>query len=67
MSSAAKTASPRVSVVIPVLNAAPYLPSLFEALANQEPHPPEEVILIDSNSTDNTVAIAALRFWPADK
>jgi len=48
-----------VSVVIPVLNAAPYLPALFEALAGQEPAAPSEVVLVDSNSSDDTRAVAA--------
>lgn len=50
---------PSVSVVIPVLNAAGYLPALFEALDAQKPAPPGEIVLIDSNSTDETVRIAA--------
>lgn len=49
----------KVSVVIPVLNAGPYLKSLIEALLAQKPEPPLEIILVDSNSTDNTREIAA--------
>ena len=48
---------PQVSVVIPVLNAAAYLPALLEALANQKPCPPQEIILVDSLSTDRTRSI----------
>jgi rhamnosyltransferase len=48
-----------VSVVIPVLNAEPYLHDLLSALFEQEPAPPEEVILVDSGSTDRTSEIAA--------
>jgi len=48
-----------ISVVIPVLNAEPYLPALFEALEAQVPAPPSEVILVDSGSTDRTREIAA--------
>lgn len=47
-----------VSVVIPVLNAARYLPALFEAFATQEGVQPREIILVDSMSTDDTVKIA---------
>jgi rhamnosyltransferase len=45
---------PSVSVVIPVLNAAAFLPNLLKVLFTQEPHPPHEVILVDSHSTDKT-------------
>ena len=48
----------RVSVVIPVLNAAGTLPALLEALAAQYPAPPDEIILVDSLSTDDTRRIA---------
>jgi len=51
--------APSVSVVIPTLNAAPFLPRLFEALFRQEPVPPAEVILVDSQSTDATRDAAA--------
>ena len=54
-----QTARPPVSVVIPVLNAAPYLSDLFAAFARQDPCPPDEVILVDSGSTDGTAALAA--------
>lgn len=47
-----------VSIVIPVLNAEKYLPSLLDRLFDQKPHPPLEVILVDSSSTDRTVEIA---------
>jgi rhamnosyltransferase len=46
-------------VAIPVLNAGKYLPELLPAIFNQKPSPPDEVILVDSNSTDNTREIAA--------
>ncbi len=49
-----------VSVVIPVLNAAAYLPSLLQALSEQVPTPPSQIILVDSGSTDNTREIAAV-------
>ncbi len=47
-----------ISVVIPVLNAANYLPALLNALFCQKPCPPDEVILVDSQSTDQTRQIA---------
>lgn len=50
---------PRVSIVIPVLNAAGWLPELLEALFAQQPLAPEEVLLVDSMSTDDTRSIAA--------
>lgn len=49
--------SPRVSVVIPVLNAAAHLPALLSALLAQKPMAPHEVVLVDSLSTDNTRTI----------
>ena len=48
----------KVSVVIPVLNAAKYLPTLLPAIFNQKPLAPFEVILVDSTSKDNTREIA---------
>ncbi len=53
---------PSVSVVIPVLNAEPWLEQLLTALMSQQPRPPSEVILVDSGSTDGTLAIASR--WP---
>ena len=54
-----KPAAVSVSVVIPVLNASRYLPALLPAIFNQKPAAPDEVVLVDSNSTDNTREIAA--------
>ncbi|MBU0713758.1 MAG: glycosyltransferase [Verrucomicrobia bacterium] len=48
----------KISVVIPVLNAAGTLPALLEALAEQHPSPPDEIVLVDSLSTDDTRRIA---------
>jgi glycosyltransferase involved in cell wall biosynthesis len=45
---------PRVSVVIPTLNEARNLPHVFELL----PADIHEVVLVDGNSTDDTVAVA---------
>ena len=47
-----------VSIVIPVLNAEEFLPGLMEAFKLQQPKPPDEVILVDSNSTDSTRKLA---------
>lgn len=47
-----------VSIVIPVLNAEKYLPALMERIFSQKPFPPDEVVIVDSNSTDSTVEIA---------
>lgn len=46
-----------VSVIIPALNEADYLPGLFEALHCQK-RPPDEIIVADAGSTDETVVIA---------
>ncbi|HMP74355.1 MAG TPA: glycosyltransferase [Kiritimatiellia bacterium] len=48
----------RLSVVIPVLNAAGYLPKLLDAIFSQRPVCPGEVVLVDSDSTDGTREIA---------
>jgi rhamnosyltransferase len=47
-----------VSIVIPVLNAAAHLAGLARLLSAQKPVPPLEVVLVDSGSTDGTVALA---------
>jgi glycosyltransferase involved in cell wall biosynthesis len=49
----------RVSVVIPALNEEKNLPHVFERL----PREVAEVLLVDGNSTDDTVAVAT-RLWP---
>lgn len=49
---------PRVSVVIPVYNEAAALPACLDALAAQTV-PPLEVIVVDNNSSDDSVAVAA--------
>jgi glycosyltransferase involved in cell wall biosynthesis len=43
----------RVSVVIPTLNAAAYLPDLRRASRMQRPSPPEEVILVESGARES--------------
>ena len=46
--------SPTVSVVIPAMNEAENLPHVFATL----PHWIHEIILVDGNSTDDTVEVA---------
>ncbi len=48
-----------VSVVIPALNAEPYLPELLVALHAQLPEAPHEIIVVDSGSSDRTIEIAS--------
>jgi glycosyltransferase involved in cell wall biosynthesis len=47
-----------VSIVIPVLNGAEYLPEIFAAIAAQQLDEPIETLVIDSGSTDGSVGIA---------
>jgi len=47
---------PRVSVVIPTKNAGPLFEHTLRAIANQRLAGPVEVVVIDSGSTDGTVA-----------
>jgi len=47
----------RVSLVIPVLNAEAFLPTLLERIEAQRPEPPDEIILVDSGSRDRTGAL----------
>jgi len=49
---------PRISIILPVKNAAAHLPKLIPALQKQQPAPPDEVLLLDSNSSDGTISIA---------
>ncbi len=48
---------PRVTVVIPCYNAAPFLRATLESALRQS-HAPSEVLVIDDGSTDNSAAIA---------
>ncbi len=50
--------TPRVSVVVPALDEAKYLPRLFDSLRAQTV-PPLEVIVADSRSTDGTREVAS--------
>lgn len=47
-----------ISVVIPVHNGSQTLPACLQALQCQT-HPPDEVIVVDDGSTDDTAAVAA--------
>src|ERR1700712_1411918 len=49
--------APRLSVVIPVRDVAPYLPTLLATLRRTE-RTDIELLLVDDHSTDDTVAIA---------
>lgn len=51
-----------LSVVIPCRNEARYLPGLLDALAAQT-HRPDEIVIVDGNSTDGTPAVA--QAWAA--
>jgi rhamnosyltransferase len=48
----------RISVVIPTLNAGPDFAKLLDSLRRQVPNPPDEIIVIDSGSRDETCALA---------
>jgi rhamnosyltransferase len=49
---------PRVSVVVPTLDAAADLPALAKAFAAQKPAPPDEWLIVDSGSRDDTRRLA---------
>lgn len=49
---------PRLSVIIPCLNAADTIGKQLEALARQEWSEPWEVVILDNGSTDETLAVA---------
>lgn len=51
----------KVSVVIPVCNAARYLPEALASVLAQQEMPEVEVICVDDGSTDDSAAI--LKFW----
>ncbi len=62
----------RTSVVIPTLNAMTYLPDLIRVLRAQEPEPPGEILVVDSDSRDGTAdyALAAgddVRLIPVER
>ncbi len=46
-----------VSIIIRALNEAAHLPALFEGIAAQT-RQPEQVVLVDSGSTDESIAIS---------
>jgi glycosyltransferase involved in cell wall biosynthesis len=49
--------SVKLSVIIPCKNEATTLPALLESLSRQT-HVPDEILVVDSHSTDDTVSIA---------
>ena len=50
----------RLSVIVPTLNEAAYLPGLLDMLGAQT-RPPDEIIIADAGSTDGTVDLARAR------
>lgn len=48
----------RTSVVIPTFNAGPEFRALLDRLRAQRPAPPDEIVVIDSGSRDDTCALA---------
>ena len=49
-----------ISCIIPVYNAADYLPACLDSLLSQTTTEPLEIILVDDNSTDNSYSIASM-------
>lgn len=47
-----------ISVIIPVFNGGRTLPDCLQAVQHQT-HPPDEIIVVDDGSTDDTAAVAA--------
>jgi GT2 family glycosyltransferase len=48
----------RVTAYIPCFNGANYLPNTIAAILNQT-HPPDELLIIDDGSTDNSIEVAS--------
>lgn len=57
-----KNTASRISVLVRARDEAAHLPRLIEGLSNQSTRP-DEVVLVDSGSTDSTVEIAAAAGW----
>ena len=53
-----------ISVIIPTLNAEKELPGLLKALREQS-LPADEILVVDSESTDRTVSVAAVTRSPS--
>ena len=51
--------NPQVSIVIPALNEEKYIGECLKSLADQKTRLGYEVVVVDNNSTDNTIKIAA--------
>jgi len=53
-----KRKNPKISVIIPTLNEEEYIKSTLMAVINQKTNFPYEIIVVDGQSSDNTVNIA---------
>lgn len=50
-------ATPKISVIIPVYNGASFISQTLDSILGQEGSPPDEVIVIDDGSTDQTPGV----------
>ena len=50
----------KISVIIPTFQARNHLPKLLSSLSNQST-PPDEIVIVDSSSTDDTLKLEALK------
>ena len=49
--------NPKILIIVPAFNAAPYLPRLFSRLTGN--FPPDRILFVNDGSSDNTAAILA--------